>query len=171
MQLNCIEAKLDAILQRLESGTDAGDALLSTETKLVSSSPIPAPGGACSAGVESRSPDGSADASDPVPAALSSATGSYRPGGIAVAHAAPTRGHPLGEIPADSIGGFLYTGGPIRLTDLSDRGARYAGPAGIQLQGWLRATETGRYQNTADLQLRFGKGAIFALRCTFSAWL
>lgn len=121
-------------------------------------------------GVSTGSSDGSAAALEPLPPRPAD-TGSYRLGVLAVAHAALIRGQPLGKIPADSVGGFFYTGGPIRLTDLSDRGVRYAGPAGIELQGWLRAVEIGCYQIAADLQLRFGKAAISALPCTLSAWL
>ena len=167
-QLDCIEAKLDALLQRLGTGPDAGDAVSSEETGLANASPTSSLGGAPAAGVEAiavatGSFDGSAAAVEPPP--LPADTDSYRSGALAVAHAAPTRSQPLSEIPADNIGS------PIRLTDLSDRGVRYAGPAGIELQSWVRATETRRYQIAADLQPRFGKGAISALPCTVSAWL
>lgn len=95
----------------------------------------------------------------------------YKPGAVAVARAAPADARHLAEVPADSIGGFVYTGGPIVLSDLSDRGVRYTGLAGLELQGWLRAKETGRYQIAADLGARFGANAFAALPCTLTAWL
>lgn len=59
-------------------------------------------------------------------------------------HAAPSDARELGEVPADSVGGFVHTGEPIALSDLSDRGVCYTGFAGVEFQDWLRAKETGR---------------------------
>jgi hypothetical protein len=73
-------------------------------------------------------------------------------------------------VPSDAVGGFVYQGGPIRLDDLATRGVRYQGQAGIELQGWLRVRETGRYQLAAEFALPPG-GAIAALNCMAALWL
>jgi hypothetical protein len=39
-------------------------------------------------------------------------------------------------IPPDSVGGFIYTGGPLQLADLADHGVRYAGLTGVEWHGW-----------------------------------
>lgn len=95
----------------------------------------------------------------------------YLPGAVALVRAAPTEARRLAEVPTDSVGGFVYAGGPIGLADLSDRGVRYAGLAGVELQGWLRVAGTGRYQLAADLRVGFGKGALTQVPCLFTAWL
>ncbi|PZX14316.1 hypothetical protein LX81_02899 [Palleronia aestuarii] len=166
-QLDRIEAKLDALLQRLGDGSGAVVDPSATDTDGEDTA-MPTPG----TGADAADP-APETASEPPPPPIDTPTEaeSFAPGAIAVAHAAPTQGQPLGEIPTDSIGGFVYTGGPIQLDDLADRGVRHAGPAGIELQGWLRATEAGRHQLAADLQIRFGTGTISALPCTFSGWL
>ncbi|WP_299657168.1 hypothetical protein [uncultured Jannaschia sp.] len=167
-QLDRIEAKLDTLLQRLGSGED------------VNAAGIPAPSGTSgsasdpsTAASDAAAPPGAGVEPEtaPTPTDTSAEAESYAPDAIAVVHAAPTQGQALNEIPADSIGGFVYTGGPIRLSDLADRGVRYAGPAGIELQGWLKATEAGRHQIAADLQVRFGPGAIAPLPCSLNGWL
>jgi hypothetical protein len=95
----------------------------------------------------------------------------YRPGALAIVHAALKDANGLSEIPPDSVGGFTYTGGPIGLTDIKTRGVRYAGPVGIEIQGWLQAKEAGRYQIGTDLTAHFGPGGIFAPTCFLQAWL
>lgn len=141
VQLDRIERKLDEVLRRLGA----------------SSAPPTAVPGPAAGGVQAP-----ADAV---------AAENYVPGAVAVVHAAPSDARGLGEVPADSVGGFVYTGGPIALSDLSDRGVRYTGLAGVELQGWLRAKETGRYQIAADVAARFGANAFGALPCTFAGWL
>lgn len=96
---------------------------------------------------------------------------SYAAGTVAVVRAAPAEARQLGKVPAGSVAGFVYTGGPIVLSDLFDRGVRFTGLAGVELQGWLRATGSDRYQIAADLRIGFGKGAISELPCLFTAWL
>ena len=140
-QLDRIEAKLDALLRHL--APEAAD----TGSDVEVAAPEP----------EDQSPEDSPE--------------TYAPGAVAVVRAAPSEARRLGEVPADSVGGFVYTGGPMMLSDLSDRGVRYTGLAGIELQGWLRATATGRTQIAADLQIGFGKSAITQLPCVFTAWL
>ena len=43
------------------------------------------------------------------------------------------------EVPPDSVGSFAYEGSSIAFTDIRTRDVRYAGFAGIELQGSLRA--------------------------------
>jgi hypothetical protein len=77
-------------------------------------------------------------------------------GALAIIHAAPATALAAREIPADSVGGFVYTGGSLQLADLKDQGVRYTGLTGVEWQGWLRAKETGRYE--LDLEAWFGRG-------------
>lgn len=95
----------------------------------------------------------------------------YKPGALAVAHAVPRDANGLADIPPDSVGGFVYDGGPIAFTDIRTRGVRYASPAGVEFQGWLRAKEAGRYQIGTDLTARFTNGAMIAPTCFLQAWL
>ncbi len=98
-------------------------------------------------------------------------TSTYKPGALAVAHPAPKDVNSLSEVPADAVGGFVYEGGPIALTDIRTRGVRYAGPVGVEIQGWLKAREAGRYQIGTDLSAHFGVGTMFAPTCLLQAWL
>lgn len=102
--------------------------------------------------------------------ALAASPGVYKPGAIAVAHPAPKDEKSLTEIPSDKVGGFIYQGGPIVLTDIATRGVRYAGAAGVELQGWFRAKEAGRYQFATDLTARFAY-SIDPPACILQAWL
>ncbi len=90
---------------------------------------------------------------------------------MAVAHAAPKDAASLAEIPPDSGGGFINEGGPIAFTDIRTRGMRYANPAGVEIQGWLRAREAGRYQIGSNITapLRFLNEV--APTCFLQAWL
>lgn len=148
-QLDRIEQKLDELLRRLDqrppqaSGVPPGAA------------PAPA----------------AANPSPALPPAATAVPEAYKPGALAVARAAPADEHGLPDIPADGVGGFVYAGGPIPLTDIKSRGVRYAGPVGIELQGWLRAREAGRYQVGVDFTARFVFGASIAPACRLQAWL
>lgn len=72
--------------------------------------------------------------------------------------------------PADSVGGFVYNDGVVRLDDLAARGVRYRDQAGIEFQGWLRVRETGRYQLGAEFgPSRPGAGGNFS--CGVAVWL
>jgi hypothetical protein len=84
------------------------------------------------------------------PANDSSAPETLAAGALAIVHAAPATPIAAHEVPPDTVGGFVYTGGPLQLADLSDRGVRYTGLAGVEWQGWLRAREAGRYQLAVD---------------------
>jgi hypothetical protein len=61
----------------------------------------------------------------------------------------PTRrGLAAQEIPADGVGGLVYTGGSLQLADPKDHGVRYAGMTGIGRNGWAR--KDGRYELDLD---------------------
>ncbi len=47
---------------------------------------------------------------------------------------------------------------------------RYAGPVGVEIQGWLQAKEAGRYQIGTDLTAHFS-GVTNAPTCFLQAWL
>ena len=146
-QLDRIEQKLDTILHRLDQLQ---------------------PG---QAGAQSPPPSGPAPAAASASApALSSTPETLAGGAVAIIHAAPATPVAAHEIPADSVGGFIYTGGPLQLADLTDRGVRYTGLAGVEWQGWLRTRETGRYQFELD------GNTVSAINftnptCIFAGWL
>ena len=73
------------------------------------------------------------------------------------------------EIPPDSVGGFIYTGGPLQLADLADHGVCYAGH-GAEWQGWLCAKETGRYELEVDGST-FSPNNYTSSTCVFAGWL
>ena len=132
--LDWIEQKLDEVLRRLDQ-------------------PRNQPLGALQVGSASPSPPTPAPAANGLPAASLEA---YRPGGLVVARAAPRDPNGLSAIPADGVGGFVYTGGPIPLNDIGTRGVCYTGPVGVEFQGWLRAKEAGRYQLAVDVSAHLG---------------
>jgi len=142
-QLDRIEGKLDELLRRMDQ-------------------PRPQPFGV-GQGTAATSPVGSGNP----PVIFGEA---YKPGALAVARVAPRDANGLAEVPPDSVGGFVYEGGPMSLTDIRTRGVRYAGSVGVELQGWLRAREAGRYQIGADLTAAF-KGSPLAPTCFLQAWL
>ena len=70
-------------------------------------------------------PPAGQDAPSPAPAAPAvpnTAHSSYQPGAVAIVHAAPDKPRDLQAIPADSVGGFVYDGGPVSLNDLGSWG-------------------------------------------------
>lgn len=141
-RLDRIERRLDALEQRLGGGAP----------------PRPAPNPAAPA------------ASASAPAAAGEAS-PYLPGAVAVVRVAPASSRQLSEPPVDSVGGFIYTGGPITLHDLQSRGVRYNGLAGIELQGWLAVTQAGRTQLGEDLRATFGQFPIVGPDCILQVWL
>jgi len=148
-QLDRIESKLDEVLRRLDQ--------------------LRPPLSAAAQG--QATPSGEAIPS-PVPRqAPAASTQAYKPGALAIVHAAPKDVNSLSEVPPDSVGGFTYEGGPITLTDIKTRGVRYAGPVGVEIQGWLQAKEAGRYQIGTDLTAHFAGMAIVAPTCFLQAWL
>jgi hypothetical protein len=95
----------------------------------------------------------------------------YRPGALAIVHAAPASARLLSEIPVDSVGGFTYSGGPIALHDLNSRGVNFSGLAGIELQGWLKVKQTGRMQFVADLHGTLAPNVFVPPECLLQIWL
>ena len=112
----------------------------------------------------------SGSAGSPQPASATASEG-YKPGALAVARAAPHDPSNFVAVPADAVGGFVYTGGAISLDDIVTRGVRYTGPVGIELQGWLRAREAGRYELSADIDIRFTAFAAYGITCFYQAWI
>ncbi len=141
-RLDRIDSKLDEILRRLNAAS------------------TPAVGQAA------PSPAAAAPA---VPNAAAKA--SYQPGAVAIVHAAPDKPRDLQAIPADSVGGFVYDGGPVALNDLRAKGVRYAGLAGLELQGWLKVTAAGRTQLAVEYRATTGGNAVIPPSCLAAAWL
>jgi hypothetical protein len=145
-QLDRIEQKLDMILHRL-------DQLQPGQAAGAQSTPPPsAPGPAASPGAGVSTPE------------------TLAAGAVAIIHAAPTTPLAAHEIPADSVGGFIYTGGTLPLADLKDRGVHYAGLTGVEWQGWLRTTETGRYEFELDGNIVSARN-FTSSTCVFAGWL
>jgi hypothetical protein len=106
------------------------------------------------------------------PAVPNPAQASYQPGAVAIVHAAPDWPRDLQAIPADSVGGFVYDGGPVPLNDLSAKGVRYAaGLTGLELQGWLKVTTAGRTQLAVEYRATTGSNAFTPPSCLATAWL
>ena len=105
------------------------------------------------------------------PAVPNAAQASYQPGAVAIVHAAPDRPRDLQAIPADSVGGFVYDGGPVALNDLRAKGVRYTGLAGLELQGWLKVTAAGRTQLGVEYRATTGGNAVIPPSCLVTAWL
>ena len=149
-QLDRIEGKLDEVLRRLDqprSHSSTAAAQDQTTPSGASSAPSAAP--------------------SPAPAASAQA---YKPGALAIVHAAPKDVNTMSDIPPDSVGGFTYEGGPVALNDIKTRGVRYAGPVGVEIQGWLQAKEAGRYQIGTDLTAHYS-GIATPPTCFLRAWL
>ncbi len=140
-RLDRIENKLDEVLRRLNA-------------------PSPPP-----AGQDAPYP------APATPAVPNAAQASYQPGAVAIVHAAPDKPRDLQVIPADSVGGFVYDGGPVSLSDLSARGVRYSGLTGLELQGWLKVTAAGRTQLAVEYRATTGGNAVIPPSCLVTAWL
>ncbi len=140
-RLDRIENKLDEILRRLNAASPP-------PAGQTASSPAPA-----------------------APAVPNAAEGPYQPGAVAIVHAAPDKPRDLQAIPADSVGGFVYDGGPVALNDLSARGVRYSGLAGLELQGWLKVTAAGRTQLAVEYRATTSGNAVIPPSCLATAWL
>ncbi len=99
------------------------------------------------------------------------ARASYQPGAVAIVHAAPDKPRDLQAISTDTVGGFVYDGGPVALNDLRAKGVRYAGLAGLELQGWLKVTAAGRTQLAVEYRATTGGNAVIPPSCLAAAWL
>ncbi len=152
-QLDRIEQKLDAILHRLDE----------TSPGLAPSPSAPPAGQPPNRLATSPAPDAARSVPASTPDVLA-------PGALAIVHAAPTTALAAREIPADSVGGFVYTGGSLQLADLKDRGVRYTGLTGVEWQGWLRATEAGRYELDLDGN-SLSPNTTNSATCLFTGWL
>ena len=142
-QLDRIEQKLDEVLRRLDQRDAARTAAAPAGPGVISS-------------------QSSAAAAPPQ---------AYKPGALAIARTAPHDPNNFVAVPADSVGGFVYTGGAIPLNDIATRGVRYTGPVGIELQGWLRVREAGRYELAVDVDVRFTAYASYGVTCFYQAWV
>lgn len=150
-RLDRIEQKLDRILERLdEQGEHRGP---------VATGMAISPASASETNTDIPPPPGVAD---PEP---------FKPGTVAIARAAPERPNALSEIPADSVGSFVYSGGAIPLSELSRSGVRYTGVAAVELQGWLKVTEPGRTQIAIEYRATTGSNAYISASCIASVWL
>jgi len=165
-QLDRIEQKLDEVLRRLDQ-LHVAPSMPAQAGSAASGAGTPSPP---SAGIPPANADGTL-ASSALNAAPAASAEAYKPGALAIAHSAPKDVNSLSEVPADSVGGFVYQGGPIAFTGIQTRGVRFAGPVGVELQGWLKAKEAGRYQIGTDLTAHFGVGTMFAPTCFLQAWL
>lgn len=94
-----------------------------------------------------------------------------RPGSLALARPVGRDERTLGDVPQDSVGGFVYSGGPLPFSDPASRAIRYNGLVGYELQGWLKVAEEGRYQLGTEVTARFAVGAFVPPTCVFAAWL
>jgi len=148
-QFDRIEHKLDEVLQRLD------------EARMQPSSAAPRPPGSFGLPFHSNAIS---------PASAASLT-AYKPGALAMVHPGPKDTASTSEVPFDAVGGFVYEGGPLTLSDMRGRGVRYPGPVGVELQGWLRAKDAGRYQLATDLTVRFAHNGVSGPTCFLQAWL
>jgi len=155
-RLERIEQKLDRILDHLSI---ADQSIVDPSQAPVAAGATIPPSSAGEVNTDIPPPPGVAD-SEP-----------YKAGAVAIARAAPERQNALAEIPADSVGSFVYIGGAIPLSELSRNGVRYTGLAAIELQGWLKVTEPGRTQLAMEYRATTGSNAIANPACIASIWL
>jgi len=146
-RLDSIEQKLDRILQRLdERGPLAAGTIIPPAPASETRTDIPPPPGVAT----------------PEP---------FKSGAVAIARTAPKGPDALPEIPADSVGSFVYSGGAIQLSDLSRSGVRYEGVAAVELQGWLKVNEPGRTQIAVEYRATTGSKAYLSPSCIAAVWL
>nr|WP_278116348.1 hypothetical protein [Mesorhizobium sp. WSM4875]WIE94756.1 hypothetical protein P9270_029945 [Mesorhizobium sp. WSM4875] len=147
-RLDRIEQKLDTILRRL----DANQA-----SKAAGTGQNNAPGAAA----DKSAPEQSSNVD----------TSSYKRGVVAIAYIAPDKADALSEIPADSLGSYVYSGGALPLSELSRNGVVYDGLGAIELQGWLKVTEPGRTQLAVEYRATTGSNVFRSPTCIASIWL
>ena len=151
-QLDRIEQKLDRIIEHLGiTESDSSSAKADNIRPSIGNDPSKA---------KNPTLPGTADAPQ-----------NYERGAVAIARVAPARTKDLAEIPADSIGGFIYIGGAIPLSELSRNGVVYPDLAAVELQGWLKVAEPGRTQLAVEYRITTGSNAIISPGCIASMWL
>lgn len=154
-RLGRIEQKLDLIIDRLGASGEARH-------------PMQAGAGI----LPSLPPDAASEKASEIPPPPGVETPQpYTPGAVAIARAAPERANQLADIPADSVGSFVYIGGAIPLSELSRSGVRYTGLAAVELQGWLKVTDPGRTQLAVEVRATTGANAYASPACIASLWL
>jgi len=156
-QLDRIEQKLDRLLERLDRTSTTDQPLRAGATML----PTPEDGKPVTA---------APDAPPPAVAAETEST-AYKSGAVAIARTAPERANALPDIPADSVGSFVYSGGAIPLSELSRSNVRYNGLAAIELQGWLKITQAGRTQLAVEYRATTGSNVFVDPTCITAIWL
>ena len=143
-RLDRIEGKLDEVLRRLGAGP---------------ASTLRPPGvPALAAPTAANDANPAIDASD------------YKGGAVALIRRAPDYARDLAQIPADSVGGFVYSGGPMALNDLRNKGVRFTGLAGVELQGWLKVAAAGRTQIAVEYRAG-GANTLGTSNCVANVWL
>jgi hypothetical protein len=166
-------APADATEQRLERIEQKLDEILRRRDSTGNKQPITA--GTAGMGKAPDALDGTEEeqTAAPVspPAAAEPETSSYKAGAVAIARAGPERANALSEIPADSVGSFVYVGGAIPLNELSRNGVRYTGLAAVELQGWLKVEEAGRTQIGVEYRAVTGGNVITEPACIAAVWL
>ncbi|WP_139032261.1 hypothetical protein [Mesorhizobium amorphae] len=146
-QLDRIEQKLDTLIERLGSA-----------------------GQQSSNGNDSQPATGNDGARKQVSAEGDTSQG-YQRGALAIARVAPAKKDSLPEIPADSVGSFVYIGGAIPLNELSRNGVLYTGLTSVELQGWLKIAEPGRTQLAVEYRATTGSNVFTNPGCIASLWL
>ena len=151
-QLDRIEQKLDSLIERLGSAEEENAAAKGN-------------------GIQPSAGSDHAKGNDAAPSPDNDAPDGYQRGAVAIARIAPARKDELTEIPADSVGSFVYTGGAIPLSDLSRNGVRYPDLAAVELQGWLKVAEAGRTQLAVEYRATTGYNVVASPGCIASLWL
>ncbi|MBZ9709842.1 hypothetical protein LB543_24345 [Mesorhizobium sp. ESP7-2] len=152
-RLERIEHKLDAILRRLD------------EPATIDAGQTTAPA------VQATQKSATSQKAGAVPAAAGTDSTSYKPGAVAIARIAPAKTDALSDIPADSVGSYVYQGGAIPLSELSRNGVRYTGLAAVELQGWLKIAQPGRTQLAVEYRATTGSNVFIDPTCIASVWL
>lgn len=147
-QLDRIERKLDSLIEHLGITGQGGASAKSNDS-------LPASGN-----------DGAKQASSE-----GGASQAYQRGALAIARVAPAKKDDLPEIPADSVGSFIYIGGAIPLSEQSRNGVLYTGLTSVELQGWLKIAEPGRTQLAVEYRATTGSNVFGNAGCIASLWL
>ncbi|MER9420678.1 hypothetical protein NKI95_33215 [Mesorhizobium sp. M0306] len=148
-QLDRIEQKLDSLIEHLG---------------------ITGQGGASAKSNDSMPATGNDDAKKQASSEGGASQG-YQRGALAIARAAPAKKDNLPDIPADSVGSFVYIGGAIPLSEPLRNGVLYTGLTSVELQGWLKIAEPGRTQLAVEYRATTGSNVFVNAGCIASLWL